>query len=156
MTPVGAIRELHRICDCIVHDYGEQPQLRVTINRFGCRLTVAGLRLVIECDRWEAFNADESKPDLLLLRELDHVYEWIVVEIKQVMDTGARRQVQAGIDKLGSDQMFELPLSAQFGGLFAYRKANRAANTDALRRSLTHRGKLVPAQVKRCSTDTIV
>ena len=153
---MGAIREQHDMCDCIVHDYGEQLRPSVTINRFGCRLTVAGLRLVIECDRCRAFSADESKPDLLLLRELDHAYEWIVVEIKQVMDTDAKRQVQAGIDKLGSDEMFEMPLSARFGGLFAYRKANRTANTDALRRSLRFGGKAVPAQVKRCGTDTIV
>ena len=118
-----------------------------------CRLLILGLRLMIECDECSAFGPSEPKPDLLILRKTCKGYEWLVVEIKTVMDTGAIPQVQAGIDKITGDRMFSPLSSAKIAALFANKKANRTANVDVLRRSLKFQGRPVPSRVERCGNN---
>lgn len=108
---------------------------------------------MIECDRCAAFNTDDSKPDLLILRWTRGGYEWLVVEIKSIMDSGAIQQVQSGIDKIATSSHFSPLRSANCVGLFANKKANRTSNVEALRKSLHSRDRRVPARVERCGTN---
>ncbi|MXZ85422.1 MAG: hypothetical protein F4Z02_07205 [Acidimicrobiia bacterium] len=108
---------------------------------------------MIECDKCSAFGPSDPKPDLVILRKVRNGYEWLVVEIKNVMDKGAIPQVQAGIDKITGDGMFSPLSSAKLAALFANKKANRTANVDVLRRSLRFQGRLVPSRVERCGNN---
>jgi len=72
------------------------------------------------------------------------------VEIKSIIDVGASKQVQSGIDKIATSAMFSPLRSVGFVGLFANKKANRTSNVDALRRSLKSSGRRIPTRVERC------
>ena len=78
-----------------------------------------------------------------------------MTEVKTVMDSDAREQVQAGIDIAGASAMFGPAEVGEAVGLFAFRRANRTADMDRLRGGLAMRGKPVPALVKRCGAATI-
>ena len=108
---------------------------------------------MIECDNCTAFDSRDSKPDLLILRQTRVGYEWLVVEIKSVIDRGASQQIQSGIDKVATSPMFSPLRSASCMGLFANKKANRTSNVDALRKSLKSQGRRIPARVERCGNN---
>lgn len=153
MTDLEAVSRLHADCGCIWRSASAAVDEPVILNYDGCRLVVLGLRLVIECDSCTAFGSGDSKPDLLILRQVRGGYEWLVVEIKSVMDRGAGPQVQSGIDTIASSPMFSPFRSANCIGLFANKKANRTANVDALRRSLKRQGRRIPARIERCGNN---
>ena len=91
----------------------------------------------------------------MLLRTRDGGLEWLVTEVKAVMDSDALKQVQAGVDVAGTSVMFGPAEVGTTVGLFAFRKANRTADLDRLRGGLRMASKPVPALVKRCGTATI-
>ncbi len=91
----------------------------------------------------------------MLLRTRDGELEWLVTEVKAVMDSDALKQVQAGVDVAGTSVMFGPAEASTTVGLFAFRKANRTADLDRLRGGLRTAGKPVPVLVKRCGTATI-
>ncbi len=153
MTDLEAISRLHANCGCIERVASVDVNESITLNYKGCRLVILGLRLVIECDNCTAFGSEDSKPDLFILRETRSGYEWLVVEIKSVMDRGAGQQVQSGIDKITTSPMFAPLRSAKCEGLFANMKANRTSNVDALRKSLKSQGRRIPARVERCGNN---
>ncbi len=68
----------------------------------GCQLQILGLCVIITCDKCSAFGLNNPKPDLLILRKTCNGYEWLVVEIKNVLNAGAIRQVQAGINTIAN------------------------------------------------------
>lgn len=153
MTDLEEVSRLHADCGCIWRTASAAVDEPVILNYDGCRLVVLGLRLVIECDNCKAFDSEDSKPDLLILRQVCDGYEWLVVEIKAVMDRGAGLQVQSGIDTISTSPMFSPFSSARCIGLFANKKANRTSNVDALRRSLKHQGRRIPARIERCGNN---
>lgn len=153
MTDLEAVPHLHADCGCIWRTASADVSEPVTPNYKGCRLVVLGLRLVIECDHCTAFSSDSSKPDLLILRQTRGGYEWLVAEIKSVMDRGASQQVQSGIDKITTSPLFSPLRSANCIGLFANKKANRTSNVDALRKSLKSQGNRIPARIERCGNN---
>ncbi len=153
MTNFQAIQRLHADCGCVARTASAEFDEPVTVTYMGCRLLVLGLRLVIECDECSAFGSSDPKPDLLILRKARNGYEWLVVEIKTVMDRDAIRQVQSGIDKIADSRMFSPFSSTKFAALFANKKANRTANVDVLRKSLKFQGRPVPSRVERCGNN---
>ena len=112
--------------------------------------------LAIECDKCEAFAAASgTRPDLMVLRTRDGEFEWLVTEVKTVMDSDALRQVQAGVDIAGTSVMFGPAEVGAIVGLFAFRKANRTADMDRLRGGLRIANEPVLSLVKRCGAGTV-
>ena len=91
----------------------------------------------------------------MVLRTRDGEFEWLVTEVKTVMDGDALGQVQAGIDIAGTSVMFGPAEVGAIAGLLAFRKANRTADMDRLRGGLSVAGKPVRAVVKRCGAGAI-
>ena len=152
MSDKADIVDLHATCGRIVRDANARPSEAVQLSYRGCRLSVRGALLAIECDRCTAFGPSDSKPDLLILRRIEGGLEWLVVEIKQVMDSGARKQMQAGINRLHDSAMFVPTRGASLAGLFASKKANRTADVEALRRPFTRGARRIEARVVRCGS----
>jgi len=146
------IVQLHTACECIVRVANAPASEAIQLSHKGCQLTIRGALLAIDCDRCSAFGPSDTKPDLLVLRRTESGLEWLVVEIKQVMDSGARQQVRAGIDRLYDSAMFEPTRDASCGGLFASKKANRTADVDALRKPFARGGRRIEARVVRCGS----
>ena len=152
MSEKDDIVNLHAECNCIVRAADVEASQAVQLSHDKCQLAIQGALLAIDCDRCSAFGPSDIKPDLLVLRHTEAGLEWLVVEIKQVMDSGARRQVQAGIDQLYSDEMFVPARAAACTGLFASKKANRTADVNALRRPFSRGARRIEARVVRCGS----
>lgn len=156
MIDVDRLRRRHERCRCLLGIRPAADGSRADFTYQQCRLSIAGPLLAVECDKCEAFADDAGKrPDLLLLRVRSGALEWLVTEVKTVMDSDAREQVQAGIDIAAASALFGPAEVGEAVGLFAFRRANRTADMDRLRGGLAMRGKPVPALVKRCGAATI-
>lgn len=151
MIDVNRLRRRHERCGCLLRVGPAASDASPTFTYRRCRLSITGLVLAIECDVCQAFVGDSRKrPDLMLLRVRDGELEWLVTEVKSVMDGDALEQVQAGIDIAGSSTMFGPAQVGATVGLFAFRKANRTADMDRLRGGLKMVNKPVTSLVKRC------
>jgi len=150
------LRRRHERCGCLLRVRSATVDAPSTLTYRQCRLSISGLVLAIECDECRAFDANSGKrPDLMLLRVRDGELEWLVTEVKTVMDSDALEQVQAGIDVAATSTMFGPAEAGAMAGLFAFRKANRTADMDRLRGGLRMESKPVTSLVKRCGAAPI-
>lgn len=152
MTQHQAIYGLHANCGCLHRTSSANSDEPALVTHDDCRLLILGLCLVISCDKCSAFGSSDSKPDLLILRKVQGCYEWLVVEVKAVMNKDAIRQDQAGIYRITNCQMFSPLGSAKITVLYANKKANRTANVGVLRRKIEFRGRNVSPRLVRCGS----
>lgn len=156
MIDADRLRRRHEQCGCLLRARSAAGGAPSTFTYRQCRLSIRGLVLAIECDECQAFVGDSGKrPDLMLLRSRDGELEWLVTEVKTVMDNDALEQVQAGIDIAGASALFGPAEVGATVGLFAFRKANRTADMDRLRGGLRMVNKPVTSLVKRCGAAPI-
>ena len=156
MIDLDRLRSRHEEYACLpaVRPAAEGGAALFTHQR--CRLRILGLRLVIDCDKCRAFDTEtDRRPDLLVLRTRRGAHEWLVTEIKNVMDSTAGPQVQAGINVVARSPMFAEASDVDMAGLFAFRKANRTADTNRLRGALTFAGRPIAASVARCGSHEV-
>ncbi|MCQ3808704.1 MAG: hypothetical protein KTV16_15760 [Acidimicrobiia bacterium] len=155
MIDPASVRNLHARCDCIRQDVAQSVPSRTDLEYADCRLRVAGLRLVIECDKCEAFPKDQRRPDLLVFRVANDEAQWIVVEIKTTVQPKARRQIEAGLQVLADSPLFQelagrLPLA-----IIAYSR-RRVTDLDKYRQPIRVLGQVVPVRVVRCGEDSMI
>lgn len=156
MIDADQLRRRHERCGCLLRVRSATDGASSTFTYRQCRLSITGLVLAIECDKCRAFVGDSGKrPDLMLLRVRGGEFEWLVAEVKAVMDSDALQQVQAGIDIAGTSELFGPAELGATVGLFAFRKANRTADTDRLRGGLRMVSKPVESLVRRCGAAPI-
>lgn len=151
MIDADQLRRRHERCGCLLRVRSATGDAPSILTYRQCRLSIRGLVLAIKCDECQAFAGDPGKrPDLMLLRSRDGELEWLVTEVKTVMDSNALEQVQAGIDIAGASALFGPAEVGATVGLFAFRKANRTADMDRLRGGLRMESKPVTSLVRRC------
>lgn len=157
MIDAASIREAHRGCGCFVQDRLDASDDGTRqIRHQGCRLNIRGLRLAIDCDKCRAYGPNDTRPDLLVLRERNGACEWIVVEIQRTMDRAARSQAEAGLRTLAEAPMFAAARSCKPQALFAATRGMRTQDVQRLRRPLRSRGRVVGISVKRCGDSTVI
>ena len=155
MISTASVRNLHARCGCIALDTEQTSPLRDDLEYDDCRLRIGGLRLVIECDRCEAFPKDQQRPDLLVFRVVNDEAQWVVVEIKRTIQTKARRQIESGLQILSASSMFEEPAGRLPLGIIAFSRP-RVTDLDQHRQPLRVRDQVVPVRVVRCGTDNVI
>lgn len=150
MSPIGALQNRHAPCGCLTGNSANG-----IIRKHGCRLTIDGLRVATDCDRCAAFGEDEKRPDIIAIQCCDSNddYRWLVIEIKGVMDTDARKQAQAGLNAIGGDELFGLSVKrARVCFAFKTRDLRRAADRQQLRKPFKWGESTVPVLVRRCDS----
>lgn len=153
MTEADSIRDAHRDCGCLSVDRLERASHGSHHFRHdGCQLNIRGLRLAIACDSCSAFGPNDTRPDLLVLRETGGSCEWIVIEIQRTMDRAAISQVQAGLTRLAEDSLFAGARKCKRRVLFAFKRAVRTQDVQRLRKPIRSRGKPVSVEIKRCGS----
>lgn len=157
MINAEILRDAHRDCGCFVQDRLDASDADARpIRHHGCRLNIRGLRLAIDCDRCRAYGSNDTRPDLLVLRERNGSCEWIVIEIQSTMDRAARSQVEAGLQTLAEDPLFADAGSCKPYALFAHKRRVRAQEQERLRKPLRSQGEIVDISVKRCGEGTVI
>ena len=152
MIEAAGISDAHSDCGCLL-SVGRQGRADLSSHSFryhGCQLHIGGLRVVIACDDCSAFGPNDTRPDLLVLRERDGSCEWIVIEIQRTMDRAAIPQVEAGLRTLAEDPLFADARDCRPRVLFASKHSVRTQDLQRLRKPLRSRGKPVHADIRRC------
>ena len=155
MIDTASVRNLHARCGCITLDTEQSSPSQTDFEYDDCRLRIGGLRLVIECDRCEAFPKDQQRPDLLVFRVVNNEAQWVVVEVKRTIQTKARRQLEAGLEILGVSPLFEEPAGRPPLGIIAFSRL-RATDLDKYRQPLRVRDQVVPVRVVRFGNDNVI
>ena len=155
MIDTVSVRNLHARCGCITLDTEQSSPSQTDLEHDDCRLRIGGLRLVIECDKCEAFPRDQQRPDLLVFRVFNDEAQWVVVEIKRTIQTKARRQLEAGLEMLAGSSLFPEPAGRLPLGIVAYSRP-RVTDLDQHRQPLRVRGQVVPVRVVRCGEDNMI
>lgn len=152
MIEAASIRDAHSSCGCLlsVGHQGRAGRSSQSFRYHGCQLHIGGLRVAIACDGCSAFGPNDTRPDLLVLRERDGSCEWIVIEIQRTMDRAAISQVEAGLEALAEGPLFVDARDCRPRVLFASKRSVRTQDLQRLRKPLRSRGKLVSANIWRC------
>lgn len=148
MSPTRLLRDRHAQCECLIGD-----TMNGVVNKHGCRLTIHGLQIATDCDRCRAFDDNTKKPDIVAIQRCGSSddYRWLVVEIKGVMDTDARRQAESGLETIAKHGLFAVSIKrARVCFAFKQRDLRRTADQQKLRKSFKWRGTTVPVLVRRC------
>ena len=157
MIDAQSIRDAHHECGCFARDRLDAADDEAcAMSHHGCRLSIRGLRLVIDCDKCRAYGYNDERPDLLVLRERDGACEWIVIEIQRTMDRAARRQVEAGLRTLAENSLFAVYQNCRLHALFASTRGVRTQDVQRLRLPLRSRGQVIAPDVKRCGEGTTI
>ena len=113
--------------------------------------------VAFDCDKCIAFVHNNKKPDLVILRTKNNKYEWVVVEIKDKMDSKARVQIEAGLQTIANHVLFYVKGTLGHLGAAAHLKAGaHAADLQVLRKPLKIRGKAVPIIIRRCGDQRLI
>ena len=75
-----------------------------------CEVTVDDLVIALDCDECRAFTENDTRPDIISVRECNDRYEWLIIEMKSTMRLRAADQVKAALERLGRDPMFQINL----------------------------------------------
>ena len=148
MSSTVSLRELHARCDCVI-----ESTVDGVVAKHQCRLRIEGLRVAVDCDLCSAFGENTKRPDIIAIqRGLSSADDrWLIVEIKGVMDSGARRQAEAGLQAMSQHDLFNMNIKrARVCFAFRQRDLRRTADRARLRKPLKFHGKSVPVRVVRC------
>ncbi len=121
-SDLAAFRRTHAICEC---ETGNEDGL---IEKDGCDVTVENLVFAVDCDDCEAFTENDTRPDVISVRECECQYGWLILEMKTTMRPRAEDQAKAALERLGCDPMFKIDLDDAHV-VFVVRNRRRADNT---------------------------
>ncbi len=98
------------------------------LEKEGCAVTVENLVIALDCDECEAFTENDTRPDIISVRECEHRYQWLIIEMKSTMRPRAADQARAALERLGCDPMFGVDLDDAHV-IFVIKNRRKADNT---------------------------
>ncbi len=106
MINTKTISNQHARCGCIMIRVTGPSSSPTAVEHSDCSLQVNGLLLAIDCNVCKAFHERRKRPDLLVLREVNHKAQWLVIEIKSTARMKAIQQLNAGLNSLANSSLF--------------------------------------------------
>lgn len=94
----------------------------------GCHVTVENLVVALDCDKCQAFTEQDTRPDIISVRQCNGEYGWVIIETKSSMRPRAADQAIAALERLGRDPFFRISL-ADAQVVFIIRRRRRTDST---------------------------
>ena len=120
--------DLHEHCNCVMGGEPSDIDGMTLLAKEGCEVAVENLIVAIDCDACDAFTENDTRPDIVSVRQCGEQFGWLIIEMKYRMRLRAADQAVAALERLGQHPMFSICLEKAHV-VFVVKKKRRAANT---------------------------
>lgn len=118
---------LHAGCNCQIAFWSDTNSA-TSLSKDNCEVYVENLVIAIDCDLCRAFTENDTRPDVIAIRQCQEEDEWLILEMKGKMRARAAEQARAALSRLGKDPMFVSQMQTAHV-YFVIKKRRRADNT---------------------------